>query len=225
MNITVTIARQLGCGGSEIGRRIASALGVSCIDREIISRTAERFDLSEREVAAREERVSSFWERMLNGFAIGAPEAAYLAPPFQTPTDQEIFEDETEVLRTTAQQESCVIVGRAAAHILEPHPGMVNLLLHAPLKFRVPRVMEYYGAGDEEQARALIAQSDAMRGKFMAQMAKKSWTAAENYHLAVDSSTLPLPELAEFLTAYIRRKVAVAREQTATEPASEAPGT
>lgn len=208
MKFTVTIARQLGSGGSEVGQAIAAALGVRCIDREIVSRTAQQLDLSEQEVAAREERVSSFWERMLSGFFIGAPEAAYVAPPFQTYSDKEIFQDETEVMKAIAQREDCVIVGRAAVHVLPAHPRMVNILLHAPLSFRIPRVMEAYNLPNEAQARARIERSDVTRGRSIAQMTGHNWSAAENYHLSIDSSTLPLPQLSDFAVEFIRRKLA-----------------
>lgn len=212
MKLTVTIARQLGCGGSEVGQRIATALGVRCIDREIVSRTAQQLELSEREVATREERVSSFWERMLSGFAVAAPEGSYLSPPFQTASDQEIFEYETEVMRGIVRQEDCVIVGRAAAHVLPAHPCMINILLHAPLSFRIRRVMEHYGAPNQAQARVQIEQSDAMRGKCIAQMTGQDWMVAENYHLTIDSSMLPLPELSDFIVDFVRRKLVVEGE-------------
>ncbi len=209
MKFTVTIARQLGSAGSEIGQNLAAQLGVRCIDREIVSHTAQQSGLSEDEVAAREERVASFWERMLVGLSVAAPEAYYVAPPFETHSDRELFESETEVMKAIAQQENCVIVGRGATHILPKNPCTVNLYLHAPLSFRIPRVMKFYGATDETQARDMIRQSDAMREKYIAQMTGRNWTSAENYHLCIDSSSLPMPELCDFLVAFVQRKIKV----------------
>ena len=209
MKFTVTIARQLGSGGSEVGQNIATQLGVRCLDREIVSQTAQQCGLSEHEVASREERVASFWERMLVGLSVAAPEAYYVAPPFETHSDRELFESETEVMKTIAQQENCVIVGRGATHILPKHPCTVNLFLHAPLSFRIPRVMKFYGAKDENQAREMIQHSDTMRGKYIAHMTGRNWTAAENYHLCVDSSALPMPELCDFLIEFVQRKIKV----------------
>lgn len=210
MKLTVTIARQLGSGGSELGHSLAEALGIRCIDREIISQTAKQFDVQEQDVAEREERVAPFWERMLNGFVVGAPEAAYVAPPpTQMPSDREIFEAETEVLKRIAAREECVIVGRAASHVLIPHPLMLNVLLYAPLEFRIARVMQVYGAATPEAARAQIQRSDSMRGKSIAQMTGKDWMAPENYHLCIDSSTLPIPEISQLLTGFVRHRIAV----------------
>jgi cytidylate kinase len=211
MRITITIARQLGCGGSALGQHLAQNLGIRCIDREIISQTAQRFHIDERELAGREEKVSSFWERMFSGLTVGVPEAAFLPAPIPTLSDQEIFESETAVLKAIAQEEDCVIVGRAAAHVIPTHEGLINLYLHAPLSFRVPRVMEAYHLQDETQARTIIARSDGLREKFIAQMTRNNATDARNYHLSLDSSVLPLTETADFISDYVQRRVGISK--------------
>ncbi|MBV9851066.1 MAG: cytidylate kinase-like family protein [Armatimonadetes bacterium] len=204
----MTLARQLGCGGSSLGQRIAENLNVRCLDREIISRAAQQLALDEAELAEREERSSSFWERMLRGMSMGPPEALYHPPTALSISDRELFTAETQVMQTIAEQEDCVIVGRVAAHVLPAHPGMVNIFLYAPLSFRTQRMVENSHAADEAQARAMIAQSDESRKRFIAQMTGREWDDAKNYHLCVDTSALPLPEIADFLTDFVRRKTA-----------------
>jgi cytidylate kinase len=206
MRITVTLARQLGCGGSYLGECLAQNLQVRCLDREIISQAALQLSLDEEELTEREERGSSFWERMLTGIVAGAPEALYHPPASPPITDRELFKAESEVMKKIAAQEDCVIVGRAAAHILPPHPGMVKIFLYAPLAFRIQRVIEHYHVGDEMQARAMILRSDESRRRFIMQMIGPDWDDATNYHLCLDTSFLPLPEIAEILTDFVRRR-------------------
>lgn len=206
MRITVTLARQFGCGGSYLGQRLAETLGIRCLDREIVSEAARQLALDELELAQREERGASFWERMLRGVSAGPPEAMYHAPVTLSFSDREILEAETDVMKAIAAREDCVIVGRLAAYILPPHPGMVNIFLHAPLGFRVPRAIEYYGAETETQARAMIARSDEARERYIRQMIGREEDDARNYHLCIDTSILPLPEIADRLTDFIRRK-------------------
>ena len=210
MRITVTLARQFGCGGSYLGQRLADNLQIRCLDREIVSHAARQLSVDEAEMAAREERATPFWERMLRGVSAGPPEALYHAPAILSVSDREIFEAETEVMKAIAAQEDCVIVGRIAAHVLPAHPGMVNVFLHAPLSFRVPRVRERYGAADEAGARAMIARSDGTRERFIRQMIGREEGDARNYHLCLDTSSLPLPEIADLLTDFIRRRTAEA---------------
>ena len=208
MKITVTLSRQFGCGGSFLGQRLAESLQVRCLDREIVSHAAQRLDMEEAECAEREERGVPFWERMLRGISAAPPEALYHPPASLTISDEELFEAETEVMKTIAAQEDCVIVGRVASHILPPHPGMVNIFLHAPLSFRIPRVMEYYSIADEAQARALIVRSDEARRRFIAQRVGRVWDDATSYHLCLDTSALPLPQIADVLTEFVRGKTA-----------------
>lgn len=208
MRITVTIARQLGCGGSYLGQCLADNLNARCLDREIVSRAAQNLACAEEELAEREEKVPSFWERMLRGMVAGPPEALYHPPATLSVSDRDVFDAETEVMREIAGQEDCVIVGRLASHVLPSHPGMVNLYLHAPLAFRVQRVMEFYSAGDEALARSMIARSDETRKRFLSQMVGREWSDARCYHLCLDTSSLPLPTLSDLLADFVRRKTA-----------------
>jgi cytidylate kinase len=217
MRMTVTIARQLGCGGSYIGQQVASGLGFRCIDREIVSQTAQKYGLKEADVAIRDERVSSFWERMLGSFSLAASDTLYVPPPSLAPSDREIFDNETEVMKDIAAREDCVIVGRAAAHVLPSHAGMVNIFLYAPLSFRVRRVVESRLASNEAKARLLIERSDSMRGKFITQMTGRDWACAQNYHLCVDTSLLSLEEVAGMIVEFVQRSMAGSRSQSVEE--------
>ncbi len=210
MRITVTLARQFGCGGSYLGQALAEKLQIRCLDREIVSHAARHLSVDEAELAGREERGVPFWERMLRGITATPPEALYHSPVTLSFSDRELFEAETEVMKEIAASEDCVIVGRIAAYVLPPHPGMVNVFLHAPLSFRIPRAIEYYGAADEAGARAMISRSDGTRERYIRQMIGHDEDDARNYHLCVDTSALPLPQIADLLTDFIRRKTAEA---------------
>ena len=74
------MARQFGCGGSYLGQCLADSLQVRCLDREIVSHAAQQLAVDEAELTEREERGSSFWERMLRGISAGPPEALYQPP-------------------------------------------------------------------------------------------------------------------------------------------------
>ena len=206
MRITVTLARQFGCGGSFLGECLAESLGVRCLDREILSHAARHLSTEEEDLAAREERGYPFWERMLRGISAGPPEALYHPPITLSVSDRDIFQAETEVMKAIAAREDCVIVGRLASHVLPDHPGMVNLFLHAPLWFRARRLVEMGQAEGEAQARAEIARSDETRRRYITQMIGADWEDAKGYHLCMDTSALPLPDLAEILTDFVRRK-------------------
>ncbi len=208
VRITVTLGRQLGCGGSYLGQRLADALQIRCLDREIVSKAAAHLRVDEADMTHREERGVSFWERMLRGITADPPEASYQPPMTLSVTDQELLAAETQVMKEIAAQEDVVIVGRVAAFVLPPHPGMVNIFLHAPEHYRVRRLLEHAQAANETEARTLIARSDETRRRYIRQMIDRDEYDARAYHLSLDTSVLPLLDTADLLTDFVRRRTA-----------------
>lgn len=203
--ITITIARQLGSGGSYIGERIARSLGLKYIDREVLHLCAKELGVSEFDVALRQGRLTSFWERVFGAITFGPPDAPYTPPPLlRRITDRDLFDKQTEIMKQIAETESCVIIGRAGGYVLPQHPGSFNIFCHAPMDFRIRRVMELYNAPTPDAARYLIEESDDMRRKYYIEMTGREWTNACNYHVAVDTSRYPLDSIADSLVSMIK---------------------
>lgn len=211
MRKTITIARQLGSGGSYLGQLLASELGLRYIDREVLHIAAEDFGCDVQELTARAERVSSFWERVWQGLSFGPPEVPYVPPPLRPLSDKQLFDKQTEVMKEIAAECDCVIVGYGGAHVLPNHPGKVNIFCHAPLSFRLRRVMKLYHTKTEEAAREMIQESDEMRKRYFMEMTGRDWSCAENYHLSVDTSLIPLRQIADLLIEILQRKGIVAK--------------
>lgn len=203
---TITISRQMGSGGSYVGQLIARRLGLKYIDREVLHLAAKEFGCDEETIAARSERVSSFWERVLGGLSFGAPEAAYNPPPLGNFSDRELFEKQTQILKRIASQEDCVVVGWAGVFMLPRHRGMFSVFCHAPKSFRVKRIMNVYQNLNEEKARGLIAESDRTREIYFNEMTGHDWTCAKNYNLSIDTSLQPLEEIADLIISLSQRQ-------------------
>src|ERR1051325_4885458 len=208
---TVTIARRMGSGGSYVGRVIAERLGLRYVYREVLHRAAETLGVEEAALEATRERVSTFWERFLGALSFGPPEGTYAPPPVRY-NDKALFECQTGILREIAARENCLIVGYGGAYVLPRHPRMVNFFFHAPLRFRVRRVMEIYKLEDEERAREMVEESDRLRARYFKEMTGRDWACADNYHVCVDTSMRPLPDLAEGLANFIERRLNAVRE-------------
>lgn len=207
MRTTVTLGRQLGCGGSYLGQCVADALQIRCLDREIVSKAAEQLQVDEADLTHREERGVSFWERMLRGVTTGPTEAAYQSPVTLSVTDRDLLAAETTIMKQIAAEEDVVIVGRLAAFVLPPHPGTVKIFLHAPEQFRVARLMANAAAATEAEAKTLIARSDETRRQYIRQMIGKEEYDARAYHLSLDTSVLPLSETAELIMDFVRKRM------------------
>ncbi len=205
MRTTITISRQMGSGGSYIGQVIAKRLGLKYVDREVLNLAAKEFGCDEEIVVARSERLSSFWERILGGLTFGVPESRYVPPPMASFSDEELFEKQTEILKRIAGKDDCVVIGWAGVHILPHHPGMFSVFCHAPIEFRIKRLMEIYDIASPAEARARIEESDEMRKRYFFAMTNHDWTCGEDYHLAIDTSLLPLEQIAEMVIGIARR--------------------
>lgn len=91
-------------------------------------------------------------------------------------------------------------------YVLPRHPAMFNIYCHAPLRFRIKRVMNLYKDLNPEKAGTLIRESDEMRERYFAEMTDHEWTCANNYHLSIDTSLLPLDDIAETIITIVKRK-------------------
>ncbi len=182
----ITIARQLGSGGAELGQRIAGRLGMAYLDRQILQNAASELGMSEAELAHREERIQRFWVRMMEAFSIGCPEYMLETPPLKMISDEKLIEAEQRVLLRLCSRGPCVIVGRCGFFVLKSSARLVNIFVHAPRSFRVERIMKFYGAKSREAAGKIIDKTDRDRERYVEKLTEGSWYDARNYHLVFD---------------------------------------
>ncbi|HXM48366.1 MAG TPA: cytidylate kinase-like family protein [Pyrinomonadaceae bacterium] len=203
---TITISRQMGTGGSYIGQVIATHLGLKYVDREVLHQAAKEFGCDEETVAARSERISSFWERVLGGLSLGGADTHYNPPPLRTFSDRELFEKQVEILKRIATNNDCVVVGWAGVFLLPRHRGTFSVFCHAPRSFRARRLMNIYPDLSDEKARLLITESDRTREIYFNEMTDHDWTCARNYNLSIDTSLMPLDQIAELIIKLSERQ-------------------
>ena len=203
MTTIITISRQLGCGGAEIGRLLAERFGYHYADREVLEKAAKQLGVPGDDVSWREERPTSFWDRIASVFTYSSP---YTAPPIRPIPDDDLFALESKIIRELADRESCVVVGRGGAYVLKGRPGAIHVFLHAPTSFRIHRVMNVYHARNHDEAVAMIHASDKARKEFHMEMGDFDWLCAANYHLSLDTSTLSREQAADLIASYVRAK-------------------
>ena len=201
--VAVTIARQLGSGGSFIAQQLARRLNYKYMDREILREAARQLGQSEEALLGQEERISPLWEKILRAFSPGIPEAPYVAPPLPLGLDKDLFQAEAKIIRDVSDLYDAVIVGRGAVHILKGRPGLIPVFIHAGKEFRVGRIMDLYGVSDPRQARSMIERSDTQRAEFIQTMAGAAWTDARNYHVCVDTSVVGFPTAEAWLAQLV----------------------
>lgn len=200
----VTISRQLGCGGAQVGQFLAARLGFRYADREIMRLAAKALSAGEEDISWREERPSTLWEKLTLPFCFGTPEALYEPPPMRVITDDELVSTEERVIRELAAASDCVVVGRGGVHVLRDHPGAIHVLLHAPEAFRVRRVVEVYSVQDVGEALRTVRQVDAERQAYHQRIGHLDWLSARNYHISLDTSVIGIDQVVDLLEQFVR---------------------
>lgn len=188
----VTIRGQSGSGAAEVGRQIADRLHVDYVDREIIAEVAARLHRQEREVVAKEMPPGSLLGRIVEalGRTGGAGfEGAYL-PLWEIPLDDaRYFEALKSVVKELARPQSLVILGRGSQFILKDYPGILHVLLVAPIEVRVKRIMQDLKL-KEEAAKQEIASFDRSSREFIKRYFHTEWEDPVNYDLVINTGHL-----------------------------------
>lgn len=190
----ITISRQYGAGGSEVAARVARELGWRVVDNELVERVAARAGLTPDDVALREERVSTFIERLARTVVAATPEL--VVPPEAGGTAPTLSEDDlvrvTErVVEEAAAEGKVVLVGRAAPAVLERERDAIHVKVVAPRDWRIRAVAERLDIPAEEAVN-LTDETDRMRARYHRQHYKRDWNDAANYHLVLNTAALGL---------------------------------
>ena len=173
-NKIITIGREYGCGGRLVAKKLAEKLGFAYYDTDLISLAAEKTGMTESYVKEIEQKkVSNFlYSLFLPGQTLTLPDQVFIA--------------QAEVIRSAAEKESCVFVGRCADYILKDFGNCVNLFLYAPLETRIRRVCVEYKEIDRNQAEAYIARKDKERSSYYNYFSTNIWGNYKNYDLCID---------------------------------------
>ena len=191
--IIVTIGRQFGSGGHEVGRRLASELGISFYDHEFVDMAVKKTGFHADYVKDNEEKAPDFVSgAMFSGMEMYQP----------SPYDR-IQAEEYKLIRDIASKESCVIVGRAADYILSDQ-SHVSIFLFAPMEDRVKRKMALLKPEDAAKMtpaamEKVIKQMDKQRKRYYEYYTDMKWGDASNYHIALDSGVIGIEKSAEII--------------------------
>ena len=196
--IAITMMRELGSGGAYVASQVAKRMGYPYMDHQILREAARELGCPEGELEGRDERLQSFWDKLIAVFALGAPESVYVPPP-RWISDERLIETEKRLLRELASRGPCVVVGRGAFHLLRGQANLFNVFVHAPVSFRIRRVMSIYGAQNERDAAEMIDRSDQERGRYIRFCTGLDRFDARNYHLAIDTGAIDFTSATEMI--------------------------
>lgn len=194
-NIIITIGRQFGSGGSEIGKKISDALSINYYDKNLLQIAAEKSGISTKMFEDADEKHNSFLYSLSLAHYSGIASPAYLNDVI---TNDKLFVIQSNVIKDIALKESCVIVGRCADSILKEKTDVLSVFITAPYNTRVERIMRVYGV-PENNAKSLIKKSDKARASYYNFYSSNTWGNASSYDLCIDSSVFGVDRTAEII--------------------------
>ena len=194
---TITLGRQFGSGGREIGKQLAQKLGIPFYDHQLISLAAERAEIREELFVGKEEQASNPW--LFTGIYEGNPRIK----KGQSAEDL-LFQMQSELIVELAQQRDCIIVGRCADSVLERAKlNRLSVFICAPFSWRVHHRMELEGLSEKE-AVALVEKMDKQREKYYNHYTDRTWGVPCNYDLCVNSARLGIEKTAALLAVHCK---------------------
>lgn len=203
--IVITIGRQFGSGGRELGRKLAERLGIKYYDKELLIEAAKRAGVSEEFFEKKDERFPTFVNGLFSfTFGYGAMSSASYSGA-NSISDDSLYRAQSDFIHSLADENSCVIVGRTADYVLRDHPGLVNIFVHAPAEVCARRIM----ARDPEcttieKAKQKAHRMNKLRASYYNFYTDRTWGQASTYHLSVDTSLMPMESIVEMVCDYIR---------------------
>jgi len=195
IHTVVSISRQFGSGGREIGQKLAARLGIAYYDKELIRIASQQSGVKE-EFFERvdEQKHFSLFPGLLgirNSMTDDFFSNYYLS-------NESLFKIQGDVMRKLAEEGSCIIVGRCADYVMKEERNCLNIFISADTEDRIRRIMESHKIS-EGKAEDMIEKTDKGRSGYYKYFSGKDWGTAESYHLCINSSLLGINETVNFL--------------------------
>jgi cytidylate kinase len=193
----ITISRQFGTGGHEIGAELAKRLGVKLLDKQILNEVAARINAVEEAVEKIEARNPLWRDDFTNFYRTYMANAEYNGQE-QDQTSHALFRAQADAIRRIASEESCVIVGRCGFDIFADHPNALKIFIHSTLDCRKRRIAEKYDISEHDAA-AMIVDNDYSRELYTKTYTGREWKDATNYDISLDVRKFGVNGAVDFL--------------------------
>ncbi len=200
MDKIITIGRQYGSGGREVGQKLADIYGIPFYDNELITRAAKESGFAEETFARAEDKATN---SLLYSLAMGINVYGNQDFGFAgLSLDDRIFLAQSDVIRKVADEGPCVIVGRCADYVLKERQNVFNIFIQASLDYRLKRVVEKYGV-NQKKAGEVVLKTDKSRANYYSYHVGEKWNNLNNYDLVIRSDLSGIDNAVSCICAYL----------------------
>ena len=197
--IIITIGRQFGSGGHELGEKLARRLGIPFYDRGLLAKAAEHCGMTE-------DMVESLDEVPTNSFLYSLSAGTYgFSGDVHLPLNNQVFLAMSQAIREIADKGSCVIVGRCAEYVLAERDDLLRVFVHADKDSRVARIMRMRSL-KERDAAVLMQKTDKKRASYHNFYSDNKWGVTQSYDLTINSAALGIDAAVAMLASYVENR-------------------
>lgn len=209
-NTIITIGREFGSAGREIGYNVAEAFGIKLYDKEMLARAAKESGICEEIFETHDEKpTNSFlYSLVMDTYSMGYSGNTYT----DMPINHKVFLAQFDAIKKIADEGPCILVGRCADYALESYKNVVSVFIHADMNARIRRIARIYDLTDAK-AKDLIIKTDKKRSSYYNYYTNKKWSDAESYELCLTSSELGIEGTAKAIIDYVRLKESIGNDE------------
>lgn len=200
MNTVITIGRQFGSAGHEIGSKLAEKLGIVCYDKDLIKRVSKESGLCPEILENNDERpTNSFlYNLVMDTYSFGMTTSNYV----DMPLSHKVFLAQFDTIKKVASEGPCIIVGRCADYALADFDNCVRVFIYGNIEKRIERIKNKYNL-TEKEAKELISKKDKQRSSYYNFYSTKKWGSAETYDLCIDSTVIGVDGTVELIAQFV----------------------
>ncbi len=201
-NFIITIARQYGSGGREVGRKLSELIGYRFYDKNLITLAAQKSGLSTDALSTVDEKAAS---SLLYTLAMGSSVYNLGIGPLTQPINDRLFVVQSEIIKELASTgDGIIIVGRCADYVLSERDNLIRVFITAPFDTRVKTVMARHDL-TESKAKDLIVKTDKRRSNYYSYYTGDKWGKSDKYDLVISTEKLGVDGAAEMINSYIKQ--------------------
>ena len=199
-NFVITIARGFGSGGKTIGRLLAQRLDIDYYDNDLIRLASEESGINIELFGKADERVKTNLFKKYSG-SYGED----VIPPDSDEfvSNDNLFNYQAKIIRSLAEKQNCIIIGRCGDYILKNHPNTIRLYVYADHATCIENVMDIYGVSPKQAAKR-IEEIDKARANYYKYYTGGTWSDVSNYDLCINTTDIGFEKSVDVILAYMR---------------------
>ena len=189
MNTIITIGRQFGSGGREIGEKVAARYGIKYYDKDLIAHVASNSGFCKEMIEQQDERATNsfLYNLVMDTYSFGYNASSFV----DMPISQKVFLAQFDTIKKLADEGPAVFIGRCADNALSERDNVINIFIHADEDSRIDEIMRRYpDINTRQKARDFMNKKDRQRQSYYNYYSSRKWGRADTYDFSINSALL-----------------------------------